>query len=47
MQLQPTTLRCSMDERQVELVVMAKRAQRRRLVVGAISKLVEVCEHPR
>jgi hypothetical protein len=38
LRLQPTTPRCSMEERQVKLIAMAKRAQRRRAVVGAVSK---------
>ena len=41
LRLEPTTPRCSTEERQAQLVEMAKRAQRRRIVVGAISKLVD------
>jgi hypothetical protein len=41
LRLQPATSRCSMEERHRELVAMAKRAQRKRIIVGAISKLVD------
>jgi hypothetical protein len=36
-------IRGSMEERQAQLAVMAKRTQRRRVVVRAISLLVEDC----
>jgi hypothetical protein len=41
LRLQPPTPRCWIEERQAQLAVMTKRAQRRRVGVGAISKLIE------
>jgi hypothetical protein len=46
LRLEGTAARCSMEERQAQLAVTAKRAQRRRVVVGSISMLVEVSEQP-
>ena len=46
LRLEGTAARCSMEERQAQLAAMAKRTQRRRVIVGAISMLVEDCDQP-